>query len=56
MEWNELDKLINPARPAIKDKFLDLPKRVTVISADDITNLRIALGSSQSVEEFLKKV
>ena len=30
------------------------PNRDTVISLDEITNLKIALGSSKSVDDFLK--
>ena len=32
------------------------PKRTTVISVDDILNLRILLNTTKSVEEFLKKI
>lgn len=32
------------------------PERITVISLDDICNLRIALNTSDSIEEFLTKV
>lgn len=32
------------------------PNRVTVINADDITNLKIALETSKSLEEFIERV
>lgn len=31
------------------------PKRITVISLDDIVNLKINLNTIKSVEEFIKK-
>ncbi len=39
-----------------KTKLSERPKRKTVIGADDIMNLRIALETSRSLEEFLAKV
>lgn len=48
-----------PTPKQIKRRRLELllltgrPKRDTVISADDITNLRIALALCKDVEEFL---
>ncbi|MGA2507662.1 MAG: hypothetical protein ABSF80_09320 [Chitinispirillaceae bacterium] len=31
------------------------PARITIISLDDIVNLKINLNTSKSVEEFIKK-
>jgi len=40
----------------IKDTFLDLPKRVTVINGDDILNLQILLATTKTVDEFLERI
>ena len=32
------------------------PARQTVIGADDITNLRIAIETSSSIDDFIRKV
>lgn len=32
------------------------PTRMTVISEDDITNLKIALGIARSVDEFVRMI
>jgi hypothetical protein len=37
----------------IKDRYLDLPKRCTVINDDDIVNLKIALETTHDVKEFV---
>lgn len=46
----------HPATFQIKDSFLDLPKRVVVIGTDDIVNLQILLATTNSVDEFLRRI
>lgn len=40
----------------MKPEELSKPDRETVINGDDITNLKIALGSANSLESFLEMV
>jgi hypothetical protein len=49
--YNKLKQVSRPVQ--IRDRFLDQPKRNTVINEDDVVNLRIAL-ETMAVEEFLK--
>lgn len=44
----------SPEKPTLKKS--DRPERNTVIGHDDILNLRIALNTSTSLEDFLRKV
>ena len=43
------------AKPAAKP-LTGRPDRLTIINADDIINLKIALGTYESLEEFLEVV
>ena len=36
-----------------RDRFLHLPKRETVINGDDVLNVKIALGTATTGEEFI---
>jgi hypothetical protein len=40
----------------IRDRFLDLPKRVTVINDDDVLNVRIALETCKTVDELIESI
>ena len=50
-QTTEPDRLVKP--PVIRDSFLDLPKRTKVINDDDITNLKIALGTAHTIDELI---
>jgi len=56
---NELNKIIADAHKKNRknsDLFSGRPLRAMIISNEDILNLRIALHSSKSIEEFILKV
>jgi hypothetical protein len=49
-------KTMRSITETIKVKYVGRPVRDTVISRDDIVNLRIVLNTTSTVEEFLKVI
>jgi hypothetical protein len=44
------------ALPKIRDRFLDLPRRTTVIKDDDVLNLRITLETVTTIDELISQM
>lgn len=55
-EWLRTEPQVEAKRLPIRDGFLDLPKRVTVINDDDILNLKIALGTAETIDELINQL
>lgn len=53
-----LDADITPPSPHLQASIpqASIPQRDTIINADDITNLRILLNTTSSVDEFLRRI
>ena len=61
MNYDYDDNRVPDREPAesviqIRDRYLDLPKRMTIIKEDDITNLKIALGTATSIDDLIEMI
>lgn len=55
-EWLRNESKVEAAPLPIKNRYLDLPKRTKVINDDDIVNLKIALGTANTIDELIRQI